>query len=1067
MATSSPAAVAALSPASSAAAAAAGPPRPMPYTAAPWWRQRQRAPPPGLPSTAVATAATAAALAAASKTPCTSRLAVTHGSSASARRLPLRPGLPAGLTPRGRSVLARYFREGDSLGGPGGDVPRPPEPPPPPPAPGAAASTSSGAGDGGAGARPPSPQGNAVPFVASTRQRHHQAAAAAAASPPEALSAAAAAAAARRRAGGGSEEDEAYVGVDEEIRRRAQALREAMFSEAERRAVGLHPDILVENLAAEATVPYDAAGALEPPPARRGDEGEAAGPPSGGAGPYAGLEVEDVDPETGGFTTSRPDVDPAYDDVGRAIRKEQGRRRHPHRSPSALAAEARARKSATAEDMKEKLLDAVPELQDTYRVFGLPAAAARPRGLARRRSVGGGTEAASDEEVEELLESASFGREGAVLLAEEAEEPPEAASALADPLGPPVGGGGGASAAGSPLAALDALEHREVLELLESSGAADTAAADYSNVMPSPLLELHTAAAAAAAGSSGRTPVAAAAAGAGRVRSGFFRRRYAAALPRRRMALRGGGTAAAVRPADHVPQHAAPPAASSGYPPFYHTSPDVPEEDLQQQQQQQRGQRPERRPARRLVSSVATAATAARVARGVGVRHRAAGEPAAVNVGEQAAAAGGAGGGGGSAGGGKAGWLLQPPLYNTSPDVPDYELERTAGGTATAPGMAGHENDDGGRPTAETPQGGDAGSNVEARAQPPPPPPAPSEPSGGQMAAARPPLAPQRAVGRGGRLRSLGDVDRQFIDIDTVGSWDEQANDLRAAMRDSVSKPGRSSSQRQERPATQPPGARGAHSSLQPQTIGIHGNAGGGGGAAAATAGSGTASGAGAGGGGGGGDGRTVTVLRVECVPSQTYGGVARTAAVLAADGQLTLLARPTGPSPERVRAALKLLHMVPDSSDFRTSAAEAAAAAADNDEREAAATEAAAVAAAMAAVGTPGMEAEAQHRPASAAPLVDERELQSGLILGQSEIDPEEVMADPNFPLESSWSDHRDPHDPHVLPLMAEGEGHMLGLQANIWHEDYDEVMGQIYDGQRSGWSEDAVNGGFDSDVY
>jgi hypothetical protein len=88
-------------------------------------------------------------------------------------------------------------------------------------------------------------------------------------------------------------------------------------------AVSFHPDILNEELGAEAAVPYGAAGSRDPAPAR-GDEGEAAGAPSGGGGPFGGLAVESVDLETGGFTTSRPAVDPVYDDVGRAIREEHG-----------------------------------------------------------------------------------------------------------------------------------------------------------------------------------------------------------------------------------------------------------------------------------------------------------------------------------------------------------------------------------------------------------------------------------------------------------------------------------------------------------------------------------------------------------------------------------------------------------------------------------------------------------------------------------------------------------------------------------------------------------------------
>ncbi|KXZ49154.1 hypothetical protein GPECTOR_23g81 [Gonium pectorale] len=93
----------------------------------------------------------------------------------------------------------------------------------------------------------------------------------------------------------------------------------------------------------------------------------------------------------------------------------------------------------------------------------------------------------------------------------------------------------------------------------------------------------------------------------------------------------------------------------------------------------------------------------------------------------------------------------------------------------------------------------------------------------------------------------------------------------------------------------------------------------------------------------------------------------------------------------------------------------------------------------------------------------VDERELlqqQPGLMLGQTEIDPALVHAD--------WAaDHADRHDPHAPAGLLEDESNLMGMQAGVYHEDYDEVMGQIVDAQRSGWSEDGVNGGFRSDVY
>ncbi|GIL89681.1 hypothetical protein Vretimale_16650 [Volvox reticuliferus] len=1008
---------------------------------------------------------------------------VTHGSSngtAPRAFTPWHPGLAIGPTPRGIAVLARYFRESHSFGDPGGETP--PTAAPVSQAPAASCCDETGISRSAAGSVSDHvPQSNAVTFVPSTRQRHQHHTVTTPAQ--RNVSDAASAPAKDHGVGGadsldGREEMEAYVGPDEAIRRRAQVLRQEMFRRAEHRAIGLHPSILAEDLAAEATIPYDAAGSVDPPPAR-GYEGEAAGSPSKGAGPHSGLVVESVDQETGGFTTSLPIVDPAYDDVGRAIREEhdpRGRGRH----SSPLAAEVRARKAATAEDLRESILDSSPELQDTYRVFGIPHKTA----WIRRGGAAGGTVAVSDEDVEALLEAVPFGPEGAV-LAEGADLPPEEVSALADPLSPPSFAGGGAGA--DPLdAALDALEHREVLDLLESGAvAAVTASTDtdftaIANVMPSPLAGIfptfqppgsNTPNASANASSHDNSEIREPRSAAGYARKNMpsggsggaaaaaavGRQRARSASSRHRLTQSASGNSRA--------RHSAPPAISYP-PPFYHTSPDVPEEDLVRRHRRSR-------PRSRAVPSTVTAAmvvSAVRGSTGESITDKDAAPRQHVEVDRvQKQTVQDAAGSVDSAR-----WVRQIPLYNTSPDVLDEDLARTAaaapssvpinattaaaGDDATAAGLASASTHAQRSPNSA--EGRLGGMAAEPKTSATAVPQAASRVGTAGKSTAQPqrsPQPPQYSSGDSRRLRSLGDVDRQFIDLDTVSGWDEQAHDLRTVMRSTMPKSGPSSQSHQ--PA-QSPDARGASCSLQPQTIGIHGT----------PASPGVVAGVGGGGlvGWGGGDGggrQPVTVLRVECVPSQTYG-LARTAAVLAADGKLTLLARPTGPSPERVRAALKLLRMAPDSRDFETSAAEAAAVAAMNDERAAAAT-GAAVAAAMAAAGTPGMEVEAQLRPPSPGPSMDELDLQPGLILGQSEIDPAEVPAEPNFPLDSSWTERHDPHDPHITEPMVEVEGHMLGLQANMWHEDYDEVMGQIHDGQRSGWSEDAVNGVFDSDVY
>ncbi|GLI67506.1 hypothetical protein VaNZ11_011709 [Volvox africanus] len=1004
---------------------------------------------------------------------------VTHGHSngiASHISTPLHPGLAIGPTPRGIAVLARYFRESHSFGDPGGDTPPTAAAVSPP----LTVSSSDEAGNG-----PSAPgseidhaqQSNAVPFVVSTRQQHqhHNVGA-----PAQREARAAALASSKVRgvgdaAGlGGREEAEAYAGPDEDIRRRAQVLRQAMFRRAEQRAIGLHPSIVAEDLATEATVPYGAAGSLDPPPAL-GDQGEAAGTPSRGAGAHSGLAVGSVHQETGGFTTSKPIVDPAYDDVGQTIREEH---------------EARARKAATAEDLREDVLDWSPDLQDTYRVFGVPYTSA----WIRRRGAAGGTVAVSEEDVEALLEAVPFGPDGAVLV-EGADLPPEDGTALIDPLG--LSSSTVAGAVTDPLdAALDTLERREVLELLESGAvAAVTASTDtnftaISNVMPSPFAGIFP----TAQPPGSNTPNASATASSSHDNSGFRKPMLAPGNPRKSTRPGGSGNAADADAAAGTQRarsassrhrltqfaarssrarHATPP-ASSYPPPVYHTSPDVQVEDLVQRQQ-----RPRLRS--RVVPSTAAAAMAARAVRGstgasakdadAALRHKAEEDRAEKSAVKYAA---------GSTD--SARWVRQIAIYNTSPDVLDEDLEPTAATSSSSSSMNATGNT---KSTTDNNATAAGRASASTHSQLPPKStevrlggmptvatePQTSAPAAPQVAArvetaakatSHPPRSPQPppcATGDSRRLRSLGDVDRQFIESDTVSGWDEQAHDLRTVMRSTIPESNRSPE------STQSPGTHGASSSLQPETIGIHGTAAGPGVSAGGCGGG----GGGAGGeeNGGGGGRQPVTVLRVECVPSQTYG-LARTAAVLAADGKLTLLARPTGPSRERVRAALKLLHMAPGSCGFETSAAEAAAVAANNDEHPANAATGAAIAAAMAAaVGTSGRELEAQFRPPSPGVSIDERDLQPGLILGQSEIDPAEVPAEPNFPLDSSWTERRDHHDPHITDPMMEVEGHMLALQANMWHEDYDEVMGQIYDGQRSGWSEDAVNGVFHSDVY
>ncbi|GIL57429.1 hypothetical protein Vafri_12658 [Volvox africanus] len=993
-------------------------PRPLPRTIA---RVQQRKPQslslPILTASAMpyitATATAPAAAVRRSASIATAR--VTHGLSkgiASHVSTPLHLGLALGPTPRGIAVLARYFSESHSFREPGGETPSTAAAVSPPP-------TASSSGEAGAGTSAPGSEvnqaheSNAVPFVASTRQRHQHYTVGA----PAQREARAAASASAKRHGvgsaaglGGREEAEAYAGLDEEIRRRAQVLRQAMFRRAEQRAIGLHPSTVAEDLAAEATVPYGAADSLDPLNVR-GDEGEAAGAPSRGAGAHGGLAVESVDQETGGFTTSQPVVDPAYDDVGRAIREEHGSRGH-GRHFSLLAAEVRARKAATAEDLRGHVLDASPELQDTYKVFGIPYKSA----WIHRGGAAGGTLAVSEEDVEALLEAVPFGPDGAVLI-EGADLPPEESSALADPLSP--SSSTVASAATDPLdAALDALEHREVLELLEGGAvAAVTASTDtdftaISNVMPSPLAA--TFPTAQPPGSS--TPNASATASSSHDNSGLREPRSAAGNVRKSTRPGGSGSAAAAAAAaaagtqrarsasprhrltqftarNSRARHATHP-SSSDSPPVRHTSPDIQEKDLVHRQHRSRLRS-------RAVPSTVAAVMAARAVRGsTGANAKDADAALRQKVEEDRAEKAAVKDAAGSAD--SARWVRQILTYNTSPDMLDEDLEPTAATASSSSSI----NATG---TTNTTTDNDAASGGLASASKHPQvPPKSIEGRLGEMAAeatephmsgpaasqaavrvetaaramVHPSLSPQpppSTTGDSRRLRSLGDVDRQFIDLDTASGWDEQAHDLRTAMRSTIPNSNRSSESRQ---ATQSPGTHGTSGSLQPETIGIHGTAAGPG-VGSGGCGSG-AGGDGGGGGGGGGSRQPVTVLRVECVPSQTYG-LARTAAVLAADGKLTLLARPTGPSRERVRAALKLLHMAPGSRDFETSAAEAAAAAANNDEHTAAAVTGAAIAAAMAAaVGTPGMEMEAQLRLPSPVASIDERDLQPGLVLGQ-----------------------------------------------------------------------------------
>ncbi|GFR44445.1 hypothetical protein Agub_g5656 [Astrephomene gubernaculifera] len=1141
------------------------------------------------------------------------------------------------LCKRGRNVAVRFFRDGAAAAEGPGDRRTSPTSPSGADAAAAAGASRRGvndpasppeqrqASDGGsegkeevATAQPPTDNAAALPFVASTRLRHHylheqpyhgvppsgadsgdnvanRADAAAAAGSLDASAATGRSPEAFTTGGGGPLQEASRARTRRRSHRTHQQHREdRLFEEAEERAVALHPDILLEDLVAEASVPFDAAGGYEgggagadldldlassDAAAAAGggggggdvdDAGEAAVRPSGGAGPHAGLAIEDVDPRSGGFMASRPLVDSAYDDVGRAIRAEQGRHVH-HSSASAEsveAAEAAARKAATADDQRERLLDAAPELQETYGVYG---------GFGSEE---GGALVGGEGRLEELLETAPFGEDEGVMVdlgggggggeaAAAAEAAAEATSPLADPLRQLAGGGG--SGARDPLTALDALAHQEALELLqegaadEDSGSSSSSSsnnsmaageADVADVMPAPpiLRAMRGAPPTAAAavsngGGAGRAGSSTDSTSNDKATAGQQQQQVQQVQhnqPRvgRRLQLnvdsgsgprlhlrrqqqhhqhhqqahapnRPGGSEPAEKDAAPMP----PPVAQTLPPPFFRTSPDVPDEDLEHP----------------------PPAAAAHV-------------PPAVPRG------GGGGGGGGEqtkgvaatpavAPGGAHASTAAPGRLNNNPDVADEDVERRDGNAAPlaaeadtsdsiAPGDVDVDSGGGG--------GGGGGGLVHGASPLPPP--------GVQGHVGHQP-APQAGALRGGwvggdsssigkgaealrKLRSFGDIDRQFIGLESSGgSWDERGEEgaLRRAaeqqraealagpssadLQDTGGPSAATSSRSSGRssgsggdagaadraaPASPPrepnannkgsssgssgnasvrtlsPGARGASSSLQTQTIGIHGHhdnaaAGASGEAEAVSPSSAPASvtpaAAGFGGGGGG-----FTVLRVESVPSQTYGGV-RTAAVLAANGKLTLLARPTGPSRERVRAAIKLLHMAPDSREFRSTYAAAAEEACYNDERVAAADAAAAAAVVAAAamagsIGTAGMELEVMHRstPVSSVDVDQVVQEQPGLVLGQSEVDPATFPAEPLFPVESDWHERHlphDPHDPHGTSSMMDAEARMLA-QEHAVHEDYDEVMGQIEDAQRSGWAEDAVvRASYDSDVY
>ncbi|KAG2489794.1 hypothetical protein HYH03_011743 [Edaphochlamys debaryana] len=937
-------------------------------------------------------------------------------------------------TDRRRGVAARMFRDGD-------------------------AGVDSSAPASSFAATPPSPEvppsqplGNAVPFVPSTRRRHS--------AQPRIASVAAGAAARdedrQERLAAAAEAGEAMRGVEARY-------REAQLQEDGERAASLDPALLIGELTASATVPFGdpGEGSLDRAGLGQGSgEGEALGAPSAGAGPYGGLAVEiDVDLDAGsgfgggyvsrygGYTVVRPGGDPAYDDIGRELRKEQGTAPRGGFTASAqLAAEAAARKAATAEDLREGVLDSNPELQDVYGVFGPSSLAADDEGGDNAR-------------LEAMLEAAPFGLDG--------EAGGGSGSALSDPLR----GGGGAGAAGDPLSALDALAHQAALERLQGmapprrrrAGLAPGRLADPADVMPTPPPR---AAAKPAAGPAKPAAAAAAAKAVGR----------------------GGRRRATATPGDHALAGSA--AASAA--PVYGNSPDVADEDL------------------------AAPPPLARAA-GVAAKRRG-GNAAAAKAGPKPLAR-------------KPHVYGTPGVYSNSPDVLDTDVDggakaaaaadsrddelpppaplspvrppaprpppmprgpsvaSAAAAVAVATGRAApgsHSPTSPASTPTSSPPSPTAAASPSAPAAVPAPAPTPAAPAANtafSVAVSIPPPTGTAAVPDSRKLKSLLDVDRQFLDADHGSGWDETAHDLRKAMRSTSPKPKYVSLAQQQL-------AKGFNSQAT-QTIGIHGGGGGGGNGSAAAkapdggAASGAAAAASTGVGGMAGAGGSQgdvprSVLRVEYVPSQTYGGVTRTAAVLQADGTLTLLARPTGPSKQRVKAALQLLRMSPESGEFRASA-RAAEAAADVREAAAAAAAAVSVAEVVAAAGERGLEMEVIDRrtspvstPEASATMnsTDERDLmvqQPGLILGVTEINPDEVVADPGEypfqPLGDHWSEPlgMEPMSLGSNPGGLEGEeGRMASMEYN---EDLDEVMSQLSDG-RCGWGEDGTSM-FESDVY
>ncbi|KAG2423115.1 hypothetical protein HXX76_002339 [Chlamydomonas incerta] len=847
------------------------------------------------------------------------------------------------------------------------------------------------------------------------------------------------------------------------------------------------------------------------------------------------------------------------------------RQRHQDKAPdlqppdaymAALAAAAVAAQQAAAEEAE--VAEAAAAVAD--RDLRMMAAGAGGGG-------GGGGDGAAEPEpfdelgMEAIMERERFEEEGAVMV--------ELATRRRSPAGPAVagdrGGARGASGGGD-------------------SGGADGDAADLANVMPAP-----PAAAAPPPPKQQQQH---------RIRLGK--------VPQRRASAAKGGDGGAT--------------ASS--PAVYTTGPDVPDDEVAPHRRRHKQQQ---QPAAAVAPGRSRAATAAQ-------RVDEAGDGSGSSSSSSQRHEYGSGGGGDhGARWGRPEYGITE-LYGNSPDVPDEEV---AGEQPAVYDTVDAVN------AADTAAAGGGSSSRGALAEeavPPPPPSSLPEDISISLAVAAitsggaapprlttplalhdpPPASPSAAAttastAGGRRLKSLSDVDRQFIEAAVANvvngdGWSDSARALQSAMQRVTPRPAaaakaRGPSQPSYAPHmhTPPPEGTNPGGSSEPQNCGIHGVGLGGGGAAggrgrgvgalaaavaavaaaaakppvvaagvvasgapmASGSGGGGSGGGGAGGGsakpgtsrsvaagasggasgasaGGGGDGRSESapppaappvVGRLPAVPSQTYGVIARTAAILEADGQLTLLARPTGPTPDRVRAALRLLHMSPDSRAFASTAAAAvaaatideAAAAAVTAEAAAAAAEAAAAggsaADAAAAAGERGLDIEVIDRrgsgsttaslsSAASSPLTSLDELMENspsLMLGQTEINPGDVGADPEPYLQPRvWGDldhMHDPHDPHgsgpmggMNPLasgmLSDGEGGANGLLNGLngllngrlndlnglgsmgglvppgrgagWHEDYDEVMGQITDGQRSGYTEDGVSGGtFDSDYY